>query len=92
MTMITCTMYVGEGDPAAESPFKVLPEDTEFHRVPVKGEIVSLGDDKDGRALHYEVVMVVHRPDAEGNVEIYANRVDLTTKLGALELKAKWRG
>ncbi len=88
--MVTCEVFVGDGTPGTESPFKVRGEGTSFHRVPIKGEIISFGNDKDGVALVYEVVLVDHRTE-DDTVEIYAVRVDLTDKIGAVAPKTPWR-
>jgi hypothetical protein len=85
-----------------QRPFGILPAVFHVSRVPVVGEVIALGEDTEGKAADYRVVLVHHIPRGVANTdveaEVYAVRVympDLveaagkTPNIGGAPLKLK---
>ncbi len=77
--------------------FRVATRTFRFPRLPVVGEIASLGNDGDGIAADYEVVLVHHCPLRPNGIdaEVYLSRVYLPDVLqraatNAEPAKAHW--
>jgi hypothetical protein len=73
-------------------PFQAQPKDYDLSRVPCLGEVIGLGNDKEGISADYRVVLVYHRVIPQGAVvEVYAVRVDITNEIQAVKPKGKWK-
>ncbi len=66
-------------DPDGVAPFRIIDRKFAFDRIPCIGEIISLGNDEDGIAADYEVVLVHHAPlqPKDIDAEVYGHRVFL---------------
>ena len=80
MGMPTILLRVEPPLPGGEGYFSVHPNDFQVTRVPCVGELITAGNDKEGRSLDYRVVLVQHSPQNCGprDAEVFAVRVDVT--------------
>lgn len=77
--MPTILLRVEPPPPGGEGYFPAHPKDLQVTRVPCVGELIGVGNDKEGRSLDYRVVLVQHIPKNCGprEAEVFAVRVDI---------------